>query len=153
MEVKRKQYDPFKGTQYFTDEFDTVSEAYEFYKKNVINDKEWYDSHGNLDSEFKTEKPQLMEVFESIGQTPVTDVIITLIAPIIAYGILNFPFGYLLMLFYYFRVPASLTVETEAYFFTCNPEEKARFEEENTILEKAREIKARRKKEALFTKK
>ena len=66
--VKRKQYDPFKGTQYFTDEFDTVSEAYEFYKKNVINDKEWYDSHGNLDSEFKTEKPQLMEVFE-IDQT------------------------------------------------------------------------------------
>ena len=66
--VKRKQYDPFKGTQYFTDEFDTVSEAYEFYKKNVINDREWYDSHENLDSEFKTEKPQLIEVFE-IDQT------------------------------------------------------------------------------------
>lgn len=66
--VKRKQYDPFNGTQYFTDEFDTVSEAYEFYKENVKNDKEWYDSYGHLDSEFKTEKPQLIEVFE-IDQT------------------------------------------------------------------------------------
>lgn len=44
-------------------------------------------------------------------------------------------------------MPIEVIYDAENYYYECNPEEKARIEEEERILEKAKEINLARKRE------
>lgn len=67
--------------------------------------------------------------------------------PFVAYAVFNYPFLKLLQLIYRCHFPESLISDTMAWRLQCDPEEKARLEEEDRILQLAKEITERRKKE------
>ena len=63
------------------------------------------------------------------------------------YGLLNVLFSNLLKPIYKTNLPEEIIYDTENYYYECNPEEKARIQEEEKILERAKEITLARKRE------
>lgn len=65
----------------------------------------------------------------------------------IGYSALNWPLTWVVRLLCRIPLPEDLPEQVQDYAFRCDPEKKARLEEENRILALAEEIKARRKQE------
>lgn len=63
------------------------------------------------------------------------------------YTLFNSVMGYMLMPMYVTKFPEEMVTETENFYHECNPEVKARFEEEEKILAQANEIQKRRREE------
>lgn len=71
----------------------------------------------------------------------------TILILAVLYGMLNILFSNMLKPIYKTKMPIEVIYDTENYYYECNPEEKARIEEEERILEKAKEINLARKRE------
>lgn len=93
----------------------------------------------------------IVPIMENMGWLFQNQEFITFIGIIVIsiYGVLNTLLGHILKLMYTVKLPESLAIDAESFFYECNPDEKARIEEEDRIISLANEIKDRRRKEKI----
>ena len=65
----------------------------------------------------------------------------------VGYGVLYFPMVHLVRILYILKLPEDLLQQVKVYSLQCDPERKARLEEEDRILALAQQIKINRRKE------
>ena len=94
---------------------------------------------------------QLLEWYASATISPYfSNSLFVLIIPLAflgLYTVLNSIMGYMLMPTYMTKVPEDMVAETEKFYHECNPDVKARMEEEERVIAQANEIQKRRREE------